>query len=979
MARSRGKREPSRYVVGIDLGTTNSALAYVDAQAGGAGAARIRPFAIPQTVAPKRVSPERILPSSIYLAGPHDLEPGSLDLPWAKGRDFAVGRFAQLQGARIPARLVTSAKSWLCHGGVERTADILPWNAPEEVAKISPVEASARVLRHIREAWDQAHPGAPLAAQDVILGVPASFDEVARELTVDAAKKAGLAHVRLLEEPQAAFYAWLARHEEDWREILHPGELVLVIDVGGGTTDLNLIRVSAGPTLERVAVGEHLLLGGDNMDLALARAVEERATGERVKLATVQWRGLCERVRAAKEVLLARLDEGAADETVAITIEGAGTRVVGGAVRFELAAREVASIILEGFFPLVGPDEPPARASRGGLGEWGLPYAADPAATRHLGEFLRRHAHAGEAFARPDVVLFNGGVLLASAIRERVLDALGGWFGRPRMLEADNLDLAVAHGAAYYGLVLRGEGVRIRGGAARAYYVGVEGGVEGGGEGGEPLALCVAPRGMEEGQEHAVEGRSLTVLANRPVRFPFYGSSVRAGDRPGDLVRVERGSVFALPPIQTVLRFGRRRREEAEVPVRLRAHLTEVGTLELWCDAERTEHRWRLQFDLRAAAPDEAEIRAERARAADLGYATSPAPSAEMEVPPEAAERPEAGSEAAMAGEGGPQEIVDEPTLEGAAALIRAAFGFGEGRRTEPRALVKEIERTLDRPRDDWPTPTIRRIWTVLSECGEGRGRSSAAESRWLNLSGFALRPGFGDPVDPWRIREMWRVFHEGLRFPSEPECRNEWWILWRRISGGLAAEHQQEVYSHIAGTLFGGTKLKKAKRAVPAAAGRGHETGEMWRTIASLERLPWKTKVEIGEILLGIIEAGEANDALFWALGRLAARIPLYGPLNELVPGQTASAWLGRILAMRWPKDTDPSFALVWMARATADRDRDLDEGIVGKLRARLRAHRSFARLDRLLTEPVALERREEKRAYGDALPPGLRLAGDP
>ncbi|HJQ83905.1 MAG TPA: Hsp70 family protein, partial [Candidatus Binatia bacterium] len=550
----------ARYLVGIDLGTTNTACAWVDTQAG----RDIRVFEIPQLVAPGEVRAQPTLPSFVYLAGAHELPPGSLDLPWTTGRDFCVGTLAREQGARVPGRLVASAKSWLCHGGVDRTAAILPWSAPADVARISPVEASARVLAHVREAWD-AHFPAPLATQDVVLTVPASFDEVARELTLEAARLAGLPAVILLEEPQAAFYAWLVGHERDWRACVAANPLVLVVDVGGGTTDLSLVaaRGSRGElALERVAVGDHLLLGGDNIDIALAREIEARLAPQGGQLDPQRFHGLVSQCRAAKERLLA--DASLAE--VRVAVPGRGGAVVGGALAAPLSRADVEAVVLDRFFPRVAADARPRHTSGLALREWGLPFAEEAEVTRHLAEFLaRQHEAAGQpevALARPDAVLFNGGALEPAIVRERVCDVIGAWHGgaRPLALDAESLQLAVARGAAYYGLVRRGLGVRIGGGAARTYYLGL----------GDDRALCLVPRGMEEGEAIEIAEPEFEVLANRPVAFPLFTATDRSGERAGDLGATD--GLAPLPPLRTVLRFGRKLQETA-LPVHVEVRL----------------------------------------------------------------------------------------------------------------------------------------------------------------------------------------------------------------------------------------------------------------------------------------------------------------------------------------------------------------------------------------------------------------------
>ena len=463
----------ARFIVGIDLGTTNSAVAYVDTRADGRA---ITSCEIAQLVAEGSVGERPTLPSFLYLAGEHDVAPGSLALPWDGQRDYAVGELARAQGARVPGRLVSSAKSWLCHGGVDREAPILPWAAADGVRKLSPVAASARYLAHLRDAWNQRFPADPLAAQDVVLTVPASFDEVARELTVAAARDAGLDRVTLIEEPQAAFYAWIGEHAGNWEDRLRPYRLALVVDVGGGTTDFSLVRIRPDGerlALERLAVGDHILLGGDNIDVALARTLEPHL-GE--KLDSQRWHLLTNLCRDAKERLLA----AEPPDAVPIHLGGRGRAVVGGAVQAALARDEVANLVLEGFFPLVPADARPRRTPRAGLQEWGLPFAAEAEVSRHLAAFLAQHAGdrvaEGEAeLGFPDAVLFNGGALTPAVIRDRLCAQLATWNGGRALgvLESGSLDLAVSRGAAYYGLVRRGLGVRIGGGSPRAFFLGL--------------------------------------------------------------------------------------------------------------------------------------------------------------------------------------------------------------------------------------------------------------------------------------------------------------------------------------------------------------------------------------------------------------------------------------------------------------------------------------------------------------------------
>jgi molecular chaperone DnaK (HSP70) len=602
----------SRYVVGIDLGTTNCALAYAspDPSAGeGPSAAPIavENLAIPQVVGVNDVSEPPLLPSFLYLPAAKEFPAGALDLPWKSPPDRVVGAFAREHGAKVPGRLVGSAKSWLSHPGVDRRSPILPWTAADDVTKVSPVAASAAYLEHLRDAWNAKVAGKAAADrlenQDVLLTVPASFDAVARELTMEAAGKAGLKQVTLLEEPQAAFYAWLGIQGDQWRKQVKVGDIILVCDVGGGTTDFTLIAVSdegGDLVLSRLAVGEHILLGGDNMDLALAYAVAGTIPQGMEGLDATQRVALGYACRNAKETLFADPRKNSAP----VTVLGRGSKVIGGSIKTELTRELLDASLLDGFLPRCAPTDLPLRGRRVGLMEIGLPYAADPAITRHLARFLGQQAgslHTGGSMIFPSAVLFNGGVFKATELRRRVLDVLSDWAGRPvPELHSSDLDLAVARGAAYYGQVRRGKGVRIRGGVARSYYVGLETAAPAVPGVPPPLkALCVVPMGMEEGTESDVPSSELGLVVGEPAVFRFLSSTTRRDDPVGTVLeRWSPEEIQELAPLETALAAEDGGLGET-VPVRLHSHVNEVGTLELWCQSSRDNRRWKLEFNVR--------------------------------------------------------------------------------------------------------------------------------------------------------------------------------------------------------------------------------------------------------------------------------------------------------------------------------------------------------------------------------------------
>ncbi|HKY03351.1 MAG TPA: Hsp70 family protein, partial [Blastocatellia bacterium] len=860
----------SRYLIGIDLGTTNSAVAYIDtAEASRTDAPKIHTFSVPQLAAEGEIAELPTLPSFLFIAREGEQSDDRLRMPWQDRASAVAGVFAREQGALRPGQQIASAKSWLCHDAVDRTAKILPWNSDRPDEAYSPVEASTEYLAHLRDAWNHALASniseARFERQEIVLTVPASFDEEARELTVRAARDAGLENLTLLEEPLAAFYAWMVAHFRALKRSLKDGQLILICDVGGGTTDFSLIRASitdGNVEFERTAIGEHLLLGGDNVDLALRQLAEEKLGRPRLSLR--QRNALARQCCLAKEMLLSDPDR----QTAIVQVMGEGRSVIGGALSTELTHAEVERVLLEGFLPLTSADDLPARSLRAGLRELGLPYATEAAITRHLAEFLKRSATAdadvdydsddqAQMLARPDAVLFNGGFFTPEITRQRIVKVIAGWFAergkrwRPRVLTNDAPESAVAVGAAYYGMVRRGGGLRVRGGSARSYYVGVQSAAE---AAGPVQAVCVMPRGTEEGTSLELGNREFAVLANRPVSFTLYSSTTRH-DNHGDVVTLNEGEIHRHAPLITVLRFGKKSRQ-AELAVQLRVNFTEVGTLELWCESLKTEHRWRLQFQLRGEA-----------------------------IEPEAADD---------GGEEQPQTIIADETIGLAAEWVRAVFGdprqATRGEPVQPESLTARLEAIIGYGKDGWPMGAIRKLCDVLAETAKGRKQSARHEARWLNLFGFCLRPGFGAPVDDWRISEARKVYHAGLVFPKDIQCQVEWFVLWRRVAGGLNAGQQQELYQrHMAALGIGG---KGGGKKVGGRINTQIER-EGWRMLASLEHLAAPVRVALGNHLLAKIRVEPSNKSFLWSLGRLGARIPLYGPLNCVVPVEVASRWI--------------------------------------------------------------------------------------
>ncbi|MDP1772148.1 MAG: Hsp70 family protein [Methylobacter sp.] len=606
----------TRFAVGIDLGTTHCVLSYADLDRIDDEGFSPQVMAIPQLTSPGSVEEKLQLPSFLYQAHEAELAADSTSLPWAAKPDFLVGEIARNLGSKTPIRLVASAKSWLCHTGVDCKAPILPAEAPDEVERVSPFQATTAYLQHLRDAWQSQHPNAPLDRQDVVITVPASFDPAARELTVEAARAVGLGQAILLEEPQAALYSWIEKSHGDWRKHAEVGDIILVVDIGGGTTDLSLIAVTekdGNLELTRVAVGDHILLGGDNMDLALAYTVKAKLEKDGKRLEPWQLQALTHSCRDAKEKLFNHSEL----DNIPLVVASRGSSLIGGTLRTELTREEVNRVLVEGFLPKVAVSDRPVSRPRTGLRSAGLPYAQDAGITRHLAAFLAKQQGAADelkdinlpehaSFLHPTAVLFNGGVLKAGALADRLMDVLNSWLRseqapEARLLTGADLDLAVARGAAYYGYVRKGKGVRIKGGTAASYYVGIESAMPAvPGLAPEIQALCIAPFGMEEGTQQELADDEFGLVIGEPVRFRFFASNIRREDKVGTRLDYwANDELEELDEIEITLPEEGRRPGEV-VPVHLCAAVTEVGTLELQAISQKDQSRWKIEFDVRA-------------------------------------------------------------------------------------------------------------------------------------------------------------------------------------------------------------------------------------------------------------------------------------------------------------------------------------------------------------------------------------------
>jgi hypothetical protein len=939
----------ANYLVGIDLGTTHTVVAYAKADNNNQD---IQIFQIEQLIAPGQVAARPMLPSVRYHPASGELSEADLSFPSgtpAEAEVAVIGEAARLLGAKSKGRFVTSAKSWLSHPSVDPSADILPWGSGDDVVKVSPIAASASYLSHIRTVWGHQFPDAPLAQQDIVVTVPASFDEAARSLTLEAARLAGLPNIRLLEEPQAVCYDWLRRHTGTVKQVLTDVHLLLVCDVGGGTTDLTLIKIEQGgqePKLTRIGVGDHLMLGGDNIDLALAHLAESRlgsnsCTGEK-RVSAADLSQLIEQCRIAKERLLA--DD--APEQVNVTLLGGGSKLIGGSRSVALSKEEVRSIALDGFFPLSGLDDLPDR-KRSGMVEFGLPYAAEPAVSKHIAAFLKLHSAASrEAFAVleratgqsplpaytpstkgeggvPDALLLNGGVFRSQAITGRIVDLIGSWRSTPPvLLENRHPELSVAFGAVSYAFARRDKKLKIGGGSARSYFLLVDTD-----DVSKQQGICILPKGSEEGDEVILKDLRFALRLGVPVRFHLVSLSGDGDFKPGDVTEIT-DLFHSLPPLAVAFE-GDNSKPNDEVVVELAVTQTEVGTLKIQCiSVEDSSRRWDVEFQIRK-------------KAAGLQMdATLP---------------------------GNFKQIVEQ---------IQAIFG-AKSKQIDPKAvksLRADLEKLTAVARTEWTTPLLRAMFGILLEGTKYQRRSENHERVWLSLAGFCLRPGFGYPLDDWRVEQLWKNYAQGIQFVNETQNWTEWWTLWRRIAGGLDAMAQEKIFADIAKFL----NPAAARQPGVAKQIKNRSYDDMVRLSAVLERLPVAKKIQLGEWLLKRLEKAGEPSQTWWAVGRIGARIPFHGSSHNVIPADTVCLWLKQMLAVDWKKIPQAGFAATLIVRMSGDRARDIDQAMRSQIIEKLKQSKAPASWIDMVEQLKELDEKEEKQIFGEALPPGLKLINE-
>jgi molecular chaperone DnaK (HSP70) len=918
----------AKFCIGIDLGTTNCVMAFEELDLPNA---QTEVFLIPQWETLTRFSEAPTLPSFLYL--PFDREAAQV-LNESTGQcEWIPGRLAREQAAESPGRVVHSAKSWLCHHAVDRSASFLPWRSDEIPVekRISPIRASALFLEYLRAVWDAkfGREGLPFENQDITVTVPASFDAVAQRLTLEAAREAGFPEgVRLLEEPQAAFYRWLEHGTpgELWiqapeSETLH----MVVIDIGGGTSDFSLFEISrqTGTTLshiKRIAVSDHLLLGGDNIDLALAHHIKSRLTHE--ALSAPQWNFLIARCRDLKERCLT----DTSSDVFPISIPGRGSSLLGGTLLCQVTRAEIESIVLDGFFPECEVDERPARTQIG-LREWTLPYAADSAVTRYLADFLRGRP-------RVDAVLFNGGTLFPDALRLRLQQQIARWQSgaEPRILTNPEPSLAVARGAARFGTIVHRRAQRIEAGAARAIYLEVQKQPGKKDEISTPALVCILPQSAPSGEEFHISELGLELRLNRPVRFQPYYSTRHSKDKAGSLVPWNDRDFHWLPPLQTTAKLAGRRLETDRLPVTLTARMNELGLLQIACISAEPYVRetWPLEFNLR---PHE--------------------PGGETQM--------ETGNEFI------PDPGVDATRLDAARSRVVKLFSRPLDQRDKLTAtnLIKSLEKILGMPKADWNWVLIRSLWSALYECISCRHESVEHEETWLILAGFFLRPGFGAEGDAPRIDELWQMRADGLVNPSK-RIQLQQYILWRRVAGGLSHERQETI---LAPELC---KLRTQKN--PPA--------ELVRLAGSFERITLIVKIELINLFLQkarelAITNGYCTPYLT-ALGLLLNRTPLYAGPENVVPAVQVERAFETLSDLDW---TEPGLAetealFLRAGRIADDPNVDLPKTLRERIASKLeKSGISSAKVKRLrIFVPVAGADRAS--LFGESLPPGLLIA---
>lgn len=936
----KNKENSSRYIIGIDLGTTNSCVSYVDCDSSESLGYPIHIFSVPQFVLPGVIEKRTTLPSFCYLLGKGEFSERAFDLPWEEEKGYVVGAFARDHGSKVPTRLVHSAKSWLCNSAADRKDKILPYECAEEARRLSPIEATSLYLCHIKKSWNSGMAKGDFREefeqQEIILTVPASFDEVARALTVEAARLAGFSNVTLLEEPQAAFYHWIAENGKNEGGVLKSGDRIVVCDVGGGTTDFSLIDVSEteGSDLgfARMSVGRHLLLGGDNIDLSICHYFEKkiRELG-RGEVSTEQWLQLKSHARAAKEALFDKNFDD--DEGYRLALEGSGSSIVGGSICFCVSKKELEESVLGGFFPKLGLYEALSLRKGAAVRSMGLPYESDPAVTKHLAVFLKTAMkEENGALKLPNYILFNGGSMKPGIFQKAIIDSMAIWGEgkEPKALVSRSYDFAVARGAAYFGKVRRGMGTRIKGGSPRGYYLAVD--VEGK-ERAERKVLTLLPRGCEEGTFYKPDKRFF-IAPNVPVSFEIFTSQTRLADSAGEVFSIDEEEFSLLPPLHTTLRFGKKNKGSfrRKVPVALEILFSEIGVLELWLSSLETDHKWNLIFQLRSVSGQDDSLRKPTAASAE--------------------------------------ETFESSFLEKAKELIKGVYGGLPNLR--PIEMMRALEDILGKRREEWNTGILRGLWESLYSQSSYKERSVEYYARWWNLAGFLLRPGFGYPLDDFRVKDLWRIILGDVGFPKNNDAVVQRWICYRRIAGGLNKGQQMRLAKEIQSSVLD----PKSKRLVEKGKMNSYEYAEKMRALGSLELIDSSMKESFGHAIFSRIREGKAEKCDYWAFGRIGARHLVYGSIANVLSRKICEFWLEELTRMDGINYEKLAFVVGQLARKTDQRELNVSEDVANRVMRKMFAYKGILRLEDLIQRESSLTKMEEEQIFGEKLPAGLILS---
>ncbi len=930
----------ARYFIGIDLGTSNCALSYIDSKDPAAGT---QVFSIPQFESLDTVGEQPTLPSFCYYLS--EVENASLqeDGEGRWSQETVVGLLARDRAATEAERTISSAKSWLCHAGIDREAKLLPWKsqAVADPQKRSPVEASAAYLDYLRFAWDQTigcqDKQSQFDRQDIVITVPASFDTVAQRLTLDAAERANYPKsTRLLEEPQAAFYAWLEKHPhlEDWGRML-PGlseqpKVILVCDIGGGTSDFSLFELAlragdALPNVRRIAVSNHILLGGDNIDLALAH-MAEAPLAQSAPLSSASWSQLTAQCRDLKERVLSTA--GDPDETFSIALAAAGGNLFASARTVSLRRSEIINTILEGFFPHCEADAQPAQES-GGLREIGLPYAQDSAITHHLADFIRQR--------KVDAILFNGGSLASPQIQERLVAQVAHWQGglEPARLANDELDLAVARGAAWYQASQQREhATMIEGGSGHSFYIEVRttpkrGKKKKSGSAPETRLVCVLPQGSPLEASTRITSLDLALKVNTPVQFQAYTSTCREQDAGADLVAWNAHDFHKLPSMHTMAQLPPAEPipEGGSVPIQLEAHLNTLGILRVNCVSVRRiqgqNRNWRLEFNLRQSVAEAESQKVEQA----------------------------------------PDNGISTEDLAAAKSAIERIFNREEAAPQQAAKMLKTLEGICHQTRREWNLPLIRELWQPLSQCITCRDLSPEHELAWLNAAGFFMRPGYGHPLDEYYLRTLWLIQELGLAFATNKANREQYFLLWRRVAGGLNQAQQESLYEEWIEKTLQDTK----------------QSYEPARMLGAFEHLSADKRLKLAHHFTQSIQTRKEAfcDHAIWALGRLLNRVPLYGGEHAILDAAEVERAFDALEPLDWTRDNLRNLPQLFVqaARIVNNRDHDVAPALLERiLEKALQSGAAEARLQPL-REFTVIDAKDIQQLFGESLPTGLSV----